>query len=183
MPTSPTGLIQCFTGNGKGKTSASLGTMLRAASKGWRIAIVWFDKGGTHYSEREILRNRFSDLVDLYPTGLDRIDPVTNQFRFSVLPEDRAEAERGLGIVRNLFSRNEHRLVILDEINSTVALGMLEEAPVLDLLQSKPKEMELIITGRNAAPGIVEMSDLVTEMNNIKHYFEHGVEARDGLDF
>jgi cob(I)alamin adenosyltransferase len=73
--------------------------------------------------------------------------------------------------------------VILDEINSTVALGMLDEAPVLDLLRSKPKEMELIITGRNATPGIIEMSDLVTEMRNIKHYFEHGVEARDGIDY
>ena len=183
MSTSMPGLIQCFTGNGKGKTSASYGTMLRALSKGWRVAIVWFDKGGTHYSERDIFRSRFSDLVDLFPTGLDRIDPVTNQFRFSVLPADRAEAERGLGVVRDLFAKNEHRLVILDEINSTVALGMLDEALVLDLLRSKPEEMELIITGRNATPGIMEIADLVTEMKNIKHYLENGVEARDGLDF
>jgi cob(I)alamin adenosyltransferase len=175
--------IQCFTGDGKGKTSAALGTMLRAISKGWRVAIVSFDKGGTHYSEREILRERFSDLVDMYPTGLDRIDPETGRFRFGVLPEDRAEAERGLGIARELFAKNVHRLVILDEINSAVALGMLSESAVLDLLRSKPPDLEAIITGRNATPGLVDASDLVTEMKNVKHYLDRGVEAREGLDY
>ncbi len=182
-PPSLIGRIQCFTGDGKGKTSAALGTMLRALSKGWRVAIVSFDKGGDHYSERALIRDRFSDLVDLHPTGLDRIDPTSHQFRYGVTPEDRAEAERGLAIVRDLFAANQHQLVILDEIVGAVALGMVDEQAVIHLLRSKPQEMEIIITGRNATPGIIEISDLVTEMKNIKHYLERGVEARDGIDF
>jgi cob(I)alamin adenosyltransferase len=186
LPTSHSPLpafIQCFTGDGKGKTSAAMGTMLRALSKGWRVAIVSFDKGGEHYSERTLIRERFSDLVDLHPTGLDRINPETRQFRFGVIPEDRAEAERGLAIVRDLFAANHHQLVILDEIVSTVALGMIDEQAVIDLIRSKPNEMEVIVTGRNATPGLIEISDLVTEMKNVKHYLERGFEAREGLDF
>jgi len=177
------GLIQCFTGDGKGKTSAAIGTALRALARGWRVAIVAFDKGGTHYSERVAFRERFPDLLDFYPTGLDRIDPETGEFRFGVRLEDCDEATRGLAIVRDLFARNVHRLVILDEIASTVALGMVGEKAVLDLLAAKPPETEVIITGRHATPGLAAASDLVTEMQNVKHYFERGIEAREGLDY
>ncbi|OGL73990.1 hypothetical protein A3D73_03945 [Candidatus Uhrbacteria bacterium RIFCSPHIGHO2_02_FULL_60_44] len=177
------GLIQVFTGNGKGKTTAALGTAIRAAGKGMKVAIVYFDKGGTHYSERHVLGSKFAGEIDIVPTGLDRIDPKTNKFRFGVTDEDKAEAERGLAIVRDLLSRRDHQLVILDEINSTVSLGMLNEQDVLTVIKSKPDDVELILTGRDAPASFRDLADLVTEMKLVKHYFYHGVPAREGLDF
>ena len=176
------GLIQIYTGNGKGKTTASLGLAMRAVSEGMRVAIVHFDKGGDHYAERKIIAERFPEIT-VYASGLDRIDPVTNRFRFGVIPEDKAEAERGLAIVRNLFMSGEHALVILDEINSTVSLGMLDEGAVLDMIKSKPSEIELVLTGRNAPDSFKEIADLVSDVTLVKHYFYHGVPARFGLDF
>lgn len=176
------GLIQLFTGNGKGKTTAALGTAMRAAAQSWKVAIVSFDKGGEHYSERGLIRQRFPE-IDLYPTGLDRIDPATNKFRFGVTDEDKQEAERGLGIVRDLFSKNEHQLIVLDEINTATGLGMLNEEGVLSVLATKPDTMELILTGRNCPESFKELADLVSDVNLVKHYFYHGVPAREGLDY
>lgn len=177
------GLVQVFTGNGKGKTTASLGTAIRAAAKGKRVAIVYFDKGGeTHYSERELIRQRIPE-IELFPTGLDRIDPVTNKFRFGVTSEDQTEGQRGLEIVKDLLQRNEHALLILDEINSSTELGIINETAVLALLDQKPKDMEMILTGRNAPASFKERADLVTEMTLEKHYFYNGVMAREGIDY
>lgn len=178
-----TGLIQVYTGNGKGKTTASLGLALRAVSQGIRVAIVHFDKGGTHYAERAVIAEKFAGQIDLFGTGLDRIDPKTGRFRFGVTPEDKAEAERGLAIVRDIFRQKHHGLVILDEINCTVSLGMLVEADVLAVIAGKPPETELVLTGRDAPASFRELADLVTEMTLVKHYFYRGVPARFGLDY
>jgi cob(I)alamin adenosyltransferase len=177
------GLIQVFTGNGKGKTSAALGMALRAVGNGMRVAIICFDKGGEHYSERKAIAEHLKGQVDVYATGLDRMDPATKKFRMGVSPEDKVEAERGLQIVRDLLARHEHQLVILDEINTTVSLGMLDESDVLSVLTSKPKDVELILTGRNCPESFKEIADLVTEMTLVKHYFYKGVAAREGLDY
>ena len=176
------GLTQVYTGNGKGKTTASLGLAMRAVSEGMRVAIVHFDKGGDHYAERKIIAERFPE-IELHASGLDRIDPVTNRFRFGVTPEDKAEAERGLGIVQEIFLNGKHHLVILDEINSTVSLGMLDEGAALDVLKNKPSEVELVLTGRNAPESFKEIADLVSDVTLVKHYFYHGVPARFGLDY
>lgn len=177
------GLIQIFTGNGKGKTTAALGTALRAIAKGKKVAIVYFDKGGeTHYSERELIRRRLPE-IDLFVTGLDRIDPITNKFRFGVTDEDRKEGERGLSIVKKLFNEQRHELIILDEINSSTALGIVKESDVSVLLDSKPGNIELILTGRDAPQSFKDRAQLVTEMILIKHYFYHGIPAREGLDY
>ncbi len=177
------GLIQVYTGDGKGKTTASLGLALRAVSQGVRVAIVHFDKGGTHYAERGIIGDKFAGQIDLFACGLDRIDPKTNRFRFGVTDEDKAEAERGLAIVRDVFRKGEHGLVILDEINCTTALGMLGERDVLAVIAAKPPETELVLTGRNAPASFRDLADLVTEMTLVKHYFYKGVPARYGLDY
>lgn len=177
------GLIQVFTGNGKGKTTSALGTAIRAVAKGMKVAIVYFDKGGEHYSERKILAERFKGEIDFWATGLDRIDPVTNRFRFGVTPDDKTEAERGLGLVKEIFAKNEYQLVILDEINTTVSLKMLDEQAVMEVLKSKPERMELILTGRDCPQSFKDLADLVTEMTLVKHYFYHGVPAREGLDY
>jgi cob(I)alamin adenosyltransferase len=177
------GLIQLYTGNGKGKTTAALGTAIRAVSKGIKVAMVYFDKGGTHYAERAIIADRFKGEMDVFPTGLDRIDPKTNKFRFGVTDEDKAEAERGLAIVRDLFQKHAHGLIVLDEINSTTSLGMVSEQAVLDVITSKPEDVELILTGRNAPESFKALADLVSDVTLVKHYFYHGVPARDGIDY
>lgn len=176
------GLIQLFTGDGKGKTTAALGTALRAAAKGKRVAWVAFDKGGeTHYSERQLIRERLPEF-SFHATGLDRIDPVTNKFRFGVTDEDRREGERGLQLVRDLLAQ-DYDLVVLDEINSSTDLGIVDAADVLAILVKKPETTELILTGRNAPEAFTARADLVTEMKLVKHYFYHGVKAREGLDY
>ncbi|MBM3204888.1 cob(I)yrinic acid a,c-diamide adenosyltransferase [Candidatus Uhrbacteria bacterium] len=177
------GMIQVFTGNGKGKTTTALGTVIRAVAKQKRVAIIYFDKGGeNHYSEREFIRARISE-IDLFPTGLDRIDPITNAFRFGVTAEDQKEGERGLCIVRDLFEKNKHQLIVLDEINSSTHLGIIKEAVVLDVLDQRPPHIELILTGRDAPQSFKDRADLVTEMMLVKHYFYRGIAAREGLDY
>lgn len=177
------GLIQLFTGNGKGKTTASLGEAIRAAGAGKKVGIVYFDKGGTtHYNERKMLDELFKGKIDYIATGRDRIDPVTGRFDFSVTDVDREEAKQGLAAVRQFFQRGYH-VVIMDEINSTTDLGMVKVEDVLTLLNEKPEKTELVMTGRNAPEAFLDRADLVTEMKLRKHYFYSGVKAREGLDF
>ncbi|MFH1430649.1 MAG: cob(I)yrinic acid a,c-diamide adenosyltransferase [Candidatus Uhrbacteria bacterium] len=181
------GLVQVYAGTGKGKTTASLGLALRACGAGQRVAIVFFDKGGEHYSERNILEKVG---VDWFGYGLDRINPNTNRFRFGVVPDDIECARRGVAKVRALFKKNEHDILILDEINAVVALEMVQESTVERLIDEKPKNLELILTGRTEIvqgkcmrPSYFERADLISEMRLVKHYFYTGVPAREGIDY
>lgn len=176
------GLVQMIYGNGKGKTTAALGQGIRCAGAGNRVAIIYFDKGGdTHYNERLIISQIAN--IDFWPTGRDRIDPITNRFDFSINDLDQEEARRGLELARTVLTSGEYQLVILDEINSTISLGMLEEKAVLEIIDQKNPEVELILTGRNPPPALIERSHLVTEMKLERHYFYSGVAARPGLDY
>jgi cob(I)alamin adenosyltransferase len=174
------GLIQLNTGNGKGKSTAAIGQMVRACGAGKKVGLVYFDKGGdTHYSERAPLTQLG---VKITVTGRDRIDPKTGRFDFSIVNEDKAEALRGLAAVEALFAQG-YDLVVLDEVLSSAHLGMVPIDQLLALLEKKPKTTEVILTGRNAPEKLVEMAHLVTEMKLHKHYFYSGVNARKGLDF
>lgn len=173
------GLIQVFTGNGKGKTTASLGEAVRAIGAGKRVGIVFFDKGGEHYSERSVLE---SIGVTIVATGRDRIDPVSGRFDFSINDFDRSDVLRGLEAVNAFFDQG-YDLVIADELNSCLSLAMVETDVVLALMESKPEQTELVITGRNAPEAILERAHLVTEMVLKKHYFYSGVKAREGIDY
>lgn len=185
------GLVHVIYGNGKGKTTAALGTAIRCAGSGRRVHIVYFDKGGTtHYNERAVLDQL--PHITYTATGRDRIDPVTNRFDFSISDVDRAEAARGLDAARAALCGDDVRgrdeshpydLVILDEINSTVGLGMLDEAAVLDVLKSKRDDVEVILTGRNPPQSFLNAAHLVTEMKLERHYFYSGVPAREGIDY
>jgi cob(I)alamin adenosyltransferase len=177
------GQIHIYTGDGKGKTTAALGLAIRAVGAGKKVAIVYFDKGGTHYSERTVLTERFTGNIDWFACGLDRIDQRTGRFRFGVTDEDRAEAQRGFGIVQELVAKGGHDLLILDEINSTVDLGILAKEPVVAFINAKPEALELVLTGRNAPPEFRERADLVSEVTLKDHYFYRGVPAREGFDF
>lgn len=173
------GLIQIFTGNGKGKTTAATGEMIRAIGAGKKVGVVYFDKGGdSHYSERDILR---SIGVIVIPTGRDRID-ASGRFDFSIQQIDKDEAARGLQEVQRLFDE-AFDLVVMDEINSTTDLGMILVEEVLALIDRKPEQTELVLTGRNAPQLFLDRAHLMTEMQLHKHYFYSGVKAREGIDY
>lgn len=176
------GLVQVFTGNGKGKTSAAMGCLLRAMAVKKRVALLAFDKGGDHYTERRTLAARFPE-VDVFATGLDRMDQKAGTFRFGVTEEDRGEGIRALRILQWLFVEPRHDVVILDEINTAVYLGIVDEPEVLALLKTKPAAMELILTGQHAPPSFLALADLVTDMRLIKHYLYQGVRVREGMDY
>lgn len=171
--------IHVYTGDGKGKSTAALGLAIRAFGAKRKVAIVYFDKGGQNYNERKVLEKLG---IEYHVSGLDRIDAVTKEFRFGVLPEDKKEAGRALEIVKNLFKK-DFDLIILDELNLATSLGMLDIKEVLAVLDSKPEELELVITGRNAAKEILDRADLITEMKLVKHYFYEGGEAREGIEY
>lgn len=173
------GLIQLFTGNGKGKTTAAIGEVVRALGAGKRAVVVFFDKGGTHYAERPILGKLG---VDWFAYGRDRIDPVTGRFDFSVTDEDRRLGRDGLSKAFYFVRSDKIDLLVLDEINSSVDLGILDEEEVLRLLDAKSDRTELVLTGRNAPQSFIDRAHLVTEMRLHKHYFYSGVKAREGLD-
>lgn len=176
------GLIQMIHGHGKGKTTAALGQAIRCAGAGKKVAIIYFDKGGeAHYNERLIIKDLTA--IDFFPTGRDRIDPVTGRFDFSIQEIDRTEAARGLGLAQGALTSGQYQLVILDELNSTLDLGMLSEADVLAVIDGKNPEVELILTGRNPKPALLERAHLITEMKLERHYFYSGVQARPGLDY
>ncbi len=154
---------------------------MRAVGAGKRVAWVAFDKGGDDYNERITIRERFPD-VNYHVTGLNRIDEK-GIFRFGVTFADKQEGERGLEIVRELFAVDNHDLIVLDEINSTASLNIISETDVLSLLNIKPANLELILTGRNAPQSFRDQCDLMTEMKLHKHYFYHGTKARPGIDY
>jgi cob(I)alamin adenosyltransferase len=177
------GMIQLYTGLGKGKTTAALGQAIRAVSKGKRVAIIYFDKGGDHYAERKIISERFKSEIDFWATGRDRIDTETGKFIFGVTDEDRVEAQRGKKLSIDALVAKKYDLVICDEVNTSVSLGMLELHDALEIIRSKPPEVELVLTGRNCPPELIAEADLATEMRLLKHYFYFGTPAREGLDF
>lgn len=179
-PKTVLGQIQVYTGDGKGKTTASLGLAIRAAGQGKKVGVVYFDKGGMFYGERNILP-RLAPQINFWVTGLVRFVPG-KPFRFSVTDDDKAEVIRGLDIVRGLFKKN-YDLIIMDEINSCAGLKMVPETVVLRLLAEKPKNTEVVMTGRNCPQSFIDRADLVTEMKLIKHYFYKGIPARQGIEF
>jgi cob(I)alamin adenosyltransferase len=168
------GYVQVYTGDGKGKTTAALGLALRAIGAGLKVYIAQFIKKGD-YSEINALK-RLSDCVSVEQFGRGRFT------KGKPTPEDIEAARKGLMRIRDVLSSRQYHIVILDEINIAVSCGILSPEDILDIIDRKPDEIELIITGRNAAPEIVEKADLVSEVKAIKHYFQSGVKARIGIE-
>jgi len=180
-------MLSVYTGDGKGKTTAALGVLLRALGAEKKVGLVFFDKGGTHYSERRVLdclnKSRCgAGSLSYVATGIDRIDPETGRFRFGVTAEDITEAKRGLSAAKEMFMGGCD-LVILDEFCTSLGLGLISEADGRALIDSRPEKVECICTGRNAPEWLTAAADLVTEMKNLKHYFARGLKAREGIDY
>ncbi len=168
------GFVQVYTGNGKGKTTAAIGLAIRAAGAGLKVFIGQFIKMGA-YSEIKALK-RYTDLITVEQFGLGRFADGKPS------PEDIAAAQQGLKRVRAIMASKEYKIIILEEANIAVMLGLIAVQDLISLIVNKPYEMELVITGRGASTRIIEIADLVTEMQVIKHYFQKGVRARVGIE-
>ena len=187
MKRDPNGpFIHLYFGDGKGKSTCAIGLCIRALGAGGRVALVQFDKGYDgeyeHYCERHVLRN-LPDM-ELYPTGRERMLP-DGTFRFGAEREDREEVERGLVIARDLLEKNEHSLVILDEVLTCYLTRMLRRKDLEDLVRIARHEFkgDLAMTGTAIPPGFEKLADLVTEMRCVKHYYKKGILARRGIDY
>jgi cob(I)alamin adenosyltransferase len=170
------GLVQVYTGNGKGKTTASLGLALRAAGHGFKVYVLQFMKGSTVYGELESAR-RLAPQLTIEQVGRDTFVSRTHPD-----PLDVEMARAGFEKAREIVLSGNYDLVILDEINCAVDFGLIPLENVKDLVRFKPARTELVLTGRGAHPEIVDLADLVTEMREIKHYYHSGQHARTGIE-
>ncbi len=170
------GLVYIFTGDGKGKTCAATGIVLRALGHEMRVHITYFMKGDYPYGERAIL----SKLPNITIAGFgsaEFIDPA------NIKPEEIAQARQALATAREAMLSGNYDLAVLDEVNVAVAFKLIELDEVIKLIKDKPRNVELILTGRKADTKLVQMADLVTEMLKIKHPYDEGVLARKGIDY
>jgi cob(I)alamin adenosyltransferase len=170
------GYIQVYTGNGKGKTTAALGLAFRAAGHGMRTYFGQFLKG-QDYGEIEAAA-KLSPLIRIERFGKRGFIHVTE----GPDDEDLRRAREGLEKCREAMLSGEFRIVVLDEVLTAVLLKVLAEEDVLAFLEGKPDGVEIVLTGRGASPAVIDRADLVTEMKDVKHYFDKGVRARTGIE-
>ena len=169
------GLIQVYTGNGKGKTTAALGLALRAVGHGMKVLMVQFMKGN-QYGELESAK-RLSPYLTLKQVGRETFISKPNPD-----PKDLQLAQKGFSIAKKAIQNKEYDIVILDEINLAIDYGLIPLNDVLQLVDSRPETVELVLTGRYVNAEILKRADLVTEMVDRKHYYEKGTPARKGIE-
>jgi cob(I)alamin adenosyltransferase len=170
------GLVQVYTGNGKGKTTAALGLALRAVGHGLRVLVIQFMKGNINYGELESVK-KLSPYLTIKQMGRETFVSKTNPD-----PIDIKMAQEGFALAKKAVENSEFDIVILDEINVAIDYGLIPLSDLLQFIDSKPETVELILTGRNAKPEIMDKADLVTEMVDRKHYYDKGIPARKGIE-
>lgn len=168
------GYVHVYTGNGKGKTTASLGLIVRALGNNLKVYMAQFMKG-QRYGELNILK-KLGVLVDQFGTENCILSPE------HVSELDRAKAKEGYKKVVDILLSKKYDLIVLDEICVSTYFNLITQEEILYLMDIKPRETELILTGRYAPEKVMERADLVTEMKEIKHYYNQGVMARDGIE-
>lgn len=172
------GLIIVNTGPGKGKTTAAMGTALRAVGQGMRVLMLQFLKGSWHYGELDAVKPFGDKFVmkqmgrGFVKVGAEKPDPED----IKMVEDAWAEADKAI-------HSGDWDVIVLDEINYAISYGMLDAATVVTSLKSKPDLIHVILTGRNAHPTIIELADTVTEMRQIKHAYEKGVMAQRGIEY
>ncbi len=170
------GLIQVYTGDGKGKTTAALGLAFRAVGHGLKVLIVQFMKGTMGEGEVESAK-KLSPLLTIKMIGRDTFVSKT-----APDPIDIQLAQEGFSFVKRAMENEEYDIIILDEINLAVDYGLIPLGDLLQLMDLKPQRVELVLTGRNPQPEVLEKADLVTEMVERKHYYKKGMKAREGIE-
>lgn len=170
------GLVQVYTGDGKGKTSAAFGLALRAIGRGLKVYVIQFIKGGFDYGELYVV-DKLSNLT-LKAFGKGRF--VTEK---PPKKEDIELAQEALALAEEVVENGEHDIVILDEINVALNLKLIKTERILELISNKPKHVELVLTGRYASKEIIDAADLVTQMKEVKHPYNEGYQARKGIEY
>ena len=173
------GLVIVYTGGGKGKTTAALGMALRAVGYGHKVCMIQFIKGSWHYGEMDSSK-KLAPEFELVAIGkgfvgiLDDTSPKEDHEKY---------AEEAIKMCKDKILSEKYDLIILDEINYAVNLGLINIKSVMDLIKLKPKKLDLVLTGNHAKEEILKLADLVTEMKEIKHPFQSGIKAKKGIDF
>lgn len=167
-------MIQVYTGDGKGKTTAAFGLALRALGAGKKVYIGQFLKSGC-YSEVKALKKFKLAVIEQFGSSCFIVKkPVS---------KDREMALSGLKKVKKALLKGKFDLVILDEINVALKLGLIESKDVIGILKSAPKRIEIVLTGRDAPAGVIDLADLVSQIKDVKHYYRLGIKARKGIEF
>jgi len=167
------GLLYNFTGNGKGKTSGAFGVLLRALGWHWRVAVFQFMKGDRATGERQFFAERFPEVL-FRNCGLGRTTRSGNHAE---------HAREGWREVSGLLNTFEGELLVLDELNVVLSYGYLNTAEVVSALKNRRTDLNVVVTGRHSPPELIEISDLVSEVGDVKHPYRQGVPARKGLDY
>jgi cob(I)alamin adenosyltransferase len=173
-PPDKTGFIHIYTGDGKGKTTAALGLAVRAAGYGMKTYIGQFMKG-QHYGELTALRDHPCIAIEQY-------GDVECVHRKEITQKHVEQAQQGLKRAREIMLSNEYDIIILDEVNVAVWFDLISTQQVLELLDHRPKHVEIVLTGRRAPKELVEIADVVSEMKEVKHYYHRGITARTGIE-
>ncbi len=170
------GLLMIYTGNGKGKTTAALGLAMRAVGHGRRVLMLQFMKGDESYGECRAARmlQGFQIVQKGLPTFVKRGDPS---------PEDLRLAGEAMATARDALTSDRWDLVILDEINVAIDYGLVTLDAVLELLATRRPDVDVVLTGRGARPALVDLADMVSEVLEIKHHYQKGVPAREGIEY
>ena len=173
------GLVIVYTGKGKGKTTAALGMALRATGYNHKICMIQFIKGSWHYGEMDSIEKLGSNF-ELIAVGKGFVGIIDDK---SPKEEHQKIAQEAIKISKERIESKKYDLIILDEINYAVNLDLIKIEDVIELINSKPEDLNLVLTGNYVRPEIIEMADLVTEMKEIKHPYQLGIKAKKGIDF
>jgi cob(I)alamin adenosyltransferase len=179
LPENRKGLIIVLTGPGKGKTTAALGTALRAVGQGLKVLMVQFIKGSWHYGELDAAKMLGEERLKILPMGRGFVKVGAEKPH----PEDVRRVEEAWQFARGEILSERYDLVILDEINYAISYKMLAPELVVETLKNKPENVHVILTGRNAHPALQEVADMVTEMREVKHPYQKGVLAQRGIEY
>ncbi|MDH3276813.1 MAG: cob(I)yrinic acid a,c-diamide adenosyltransferase [Nitrosopumilus sp.] len=176
---SESGLIIVYTGNGKGKTTAALGIALRAVGYDKKICMIQFIKGSWHYGEMSSSK-RLEPEFEMVAIGKGFVGIIDDK---SPKEEHKRIADEAIKISINKIQSGNYDIIILDEVNYAINLGLVKLEDVLNLIKSKPSTLDLVLTGNHAKDEIIEIADLVTEMKEVKHPYRQGKKAKKGIDF
>lgn len=173
------GLVIVYTGGGKGKTTAALGMALRAVGYNHKICMIQFIKGSWHYGEIDSSK-RLKPEFEMIAAGKGFVGIIDDK---SPKEEHERVAQETIKICKEKIQSGKYDIIILDEVNYAVNLGLISVNDVLELIKIRPGGLNLVLTGNYAVPEIIEQADLVTEMKEIKHPFQDGIKAKKGIDF
>ncbi len=169
-------MIQIYTGNGKGKTTAALGLAMRAVGHGLKVIMIQFMKGKINYGELAAAKSLPGFIIEQYGRP-DFVNPEQPD------KEDIRLAQKGLQRAQEVIAGTKYDIVILDEIIVAVSFGLIKVQEVIDLIKRTPTDMELVLTGRYMPPELEQHADLISEIKETKHYFQKGTKSRQGIDY